>query len=322
MNEHPLPNKQSQVDDQPLMPYLPTIVREILPPVSPPIKWAGGKTQLLPAMSPLFPKIFGRYHEPFLGGGAVFFYLVPQRGVSAYLSDLNPELINFYRVLCEQTEDFLTEIRILHEAYLQASEPEREKMFYQWRNADRLPTFATWSPLRRAVRFYFLNRTAFNGLYRTNQQGFFNVPWGRYKKPSLYRPQILKDAATILQKFAAKIEISSFEIILEQAQSGDFVYLDPPYAPVSPTASFTTYTKEGFSVEEQKKLAAVCRELDQHGVMFLLSNSNIPWIRSLYQGFAIQTVKARRNINSKGDKRGPISEILIYNYAPEVKNEQ
>ncbi len=313
MSKQLLPDKQPQID-QPLAPYLPTMVKEVLAPVSSPIKWAGGKAQLLPVMRSLFPQIFGRYHEPFLGGGAVFFYLVPQRGAPAFLSDLNPELINFYRVLREQIEDFLTEVRILHEAYLRANEPEREAMFYIWRNADRSPEFATWSPLRRAVRFYFLNRTAFNGLYRTNQKGLFNVPWGRYKKPSLYRPQVLRDAASILQRFAKKIEVASFEIVLDWAQSGDFVYLDPPYAPLSPTASFTTYTKEGFGVTEQHKLAEVCRELDRRGVMFLLSNSNLPWIRALYRGFAIQTVQARRNINSKGNKRGVVEEILVCNY--------
>jgi len=304
--------KQSSVNQPPLSPYLPSI--GMYTPVSPPIKWAGGKTQLLPVMQPLFPKIFGHYHEPFLGGGAVFFFLIPQRGTPSHLSDLNPELINFYQVLRDQTEAFLDKIKKLHNQYQQANDAEREKIFYTWRNVDRSPEFATWSPLQRAVRFYFLNRTAYNGLYRTNQKGLFNTPWGRYKKPALYRPQVLRDAAQILQKFAIWIQVASFETVLDRAKSGDFVYLDPPYAPLSSTASFTTYTKEGFNAQDQRKLAAVCRELDRHGVMFLLSNSNVSWVRDLYKGFAIQTVKARRNINSKGNKRGAVDELLVYNY--------
>ena len=306
--------KRTPSSQEPLAPYLPTITRQVLSPVLPPLKWAGGKASLLPQMQNHFPETFGRYHEPFLGGGAVFFFLSPQRGARAFLSDLNEELINFYIVLREQVEDFLTEVRVLHETYLRLSETEREKFYYEWRNADRSPEFRKWSPLQRAVRFYFLNKTAFNGLYRINRQGLFNVPWGGYKRPALYRPQVLRDAAEVLQRFAVFLETASFEIVLENAQSGDFVYFDPPYAPLSATASFTTYTSGGFGEAEQKRLANVCRELDRRGVMFLLSNSDLSWVRALYKGFAIFTVQARRNINSKGDKRGPVNEILVRNY--------
>ena len=299
---------------EPAAPYLPLMTQRVMPPVSPPLKWAGGKAALLPQMRKHFPDGFARYHEPFLGGGAVFFYLVPQQGSQAFLSDLNPELINFYRVLREAPEDFLEAVKPIHEIYLQKSEEERKRLYYEWRNADRTPEFKKWSPLQRAVRFYFLNKTAFNGLYRINRQGLFNVPWGGYKRPALYRPRVLRDAAEVLQRFAAFLETASFEVVLENAQSGDLVYFDPPYAPVSATASFTTYTSGGFGKAAQKRLASVCRELDRRGVMFLLSNSDLPWVRALYTSFAVFTVQARRNINSKGDKRGPVNEILVRNY--------
>ena len=306
---------------EPLAPYLAKIIPDKFAPVSPPLKWAGGKAQLLPQMRPYFPKHFAAYHEPFLGGGAVFFYLAPTRGCPSYLSDLNEELINFYKVLKDQTKELLALLRELHERYYACSSEEKKALFYTWRNADRSPDFALWSPVKRAARFFFLNKTAFNGLYRTNKKGYFNVPWGRYKRPPIHQPARLEQAASVLRLFARTLEVSSFEIVLDRAESGDFVYLDPPYAPLSPTASFTSYTKEKFGPEEQKRLAALCRELDRHNVMFLLSNSDLPWVRKLYTGFHIVTVQARRNINSKGDRRGPVSEILVYNYEPEVKHE-
>jgi len=304
----------SSSSGEPLQPYLPYPGTNTLAPVRPPLKWAGGKRQLIPQMRPYFPKTFARYHEPFLGSGAVFFFLAPQRHSPSFLSDLNPELVNFYRVLIEETEAFLAEIRVLENEYLKASWPERETLYYRWRNADRAPEFAHWSPLQRAVRFYFLNRTAYNGLYRTNQQGIFNVPWGRYKRPALYRPQVLENAAEILRRLARYLEVASFEVVLDHAQAGDFVYFDPPYAPLSPTSAFTTYTKEGFGADDQRRLASVCRELDRRNVHFLLSNSAVAWIRELYRGFKIVTVQARRNINSKGDKRGHVGELLVCNY--------
>ncbi len=298
----------------PLAPYLPRAGVGVLAPVAPPIKWAGGKGQLLPQMQRYFPTTFHRYHEPFLGGGAVFFHLIPQRGSEAFLSDRNEELINFYRVLREQTDLFLERLRSLEDEYLRAKPEERERMYYRWRNVDRQPEFRCWGELDRAVRFYFLNKTAFNGLYRTNRRGEFNVPWGRYPRPSLYRPELLRNAAEVLQRFAIWLEAAPFEVVLDHATTGDFVYLDPPYAPLSPTASFTAYTKEDFGAEDQRRLAQLCRDLDRRGVMFLLSNSDLPWVRELYTGFEMTTVQARRNINRDGKRRGPIAELLVRNY--------
>ena len=281
---------------------------------SPVLKWAGGKSQLLPHLMPLMPSQFHRYHEPFLGGGAVFFQLALAFQVSSYLSDLNAELINFYQVLRDETDAFLAELRELADAYLAGDDETRQAMFYQWRAADRSLDFQQWSPRRRALRFYFLNKTAYNGLYRTNRRGEFNVPWGRYRKPALYAPQLLRRAAQSLRSFAVQLDVASFEIVLSRAQAGDFVYLDPPYVPLTPTANFTAYTKEGFGAEAQHRLAQVCRELDRRGVLFMLSNSDTPLVRELYEGFFITQVWARRNINAQGHKRGPVAEVVVRNY--------
>ena len=306
--------KASSEVDEPLAPYLPQTALGLMAPVAPPLKWAGGKGQLLPQMQRYFPPRIHHYHEPFLGGGAVFFHLAPQHGVQAFLSDRNEELINFYRVLRDQTEPLLERLRTLEAEYLQSTPDEQKQMYYRWRNADRQPDFHRWSSLDRAVRFYFLNKTAFNGLYRTNRRGEFNVPWGHYPRPSLYRPELLRNAAEVLQRFAYWLEAAPFEVVLEQVKPGDFVYLDPPYAPLSPTANFTAYTKEDFGPHDQRRLAQLCRELDRRGVMFLLSNSDLPWVRELYAGFEMATVQARRNINRNGKGRGPIAELLVRNY--------
>ena len=285
-----------------------------LKPTVPVLKWAGGKGQLLPHLIPLFPPSFARYHEPFLGGGAVFFYLAPARDVPAYLSDMNPDLIIFYRVLRDRTEEFINAVRSLAEMYEQADEAGRKALYYSWRNADRSPDFSTWSPLQRAVRFYFLNKTAYNGLYRTNRRGHFNVPWGRYTRPALFIPDALRRAARVLQRYAQRLAVTPFEEALALAQAGDFVYLDPPYVPRSSTAKFTAYTKDGFGEEDQRRLAALCRTLDRRGVLFMLSNSDTPLVWSLYRTFHVRRVWARRNISARGASRGPVTELVIRNY--------
>lgn len=283
-------------------------------PVAPVVKWAGGKKQLLAHLAPLFPQEMARYHEPFLGGGAVFFYLAPLRQVSSLLSDLNEELITFYRVLRDDTEALLDALREVAEVYWRLDEEAQKVMYYRWREADRDPAFQEWSPLRRAVRFYFLNKTGYNGLYRLNQRGWFNVPWGRHKKPAIYAPQALREAASILGAFAVRLDAMPFEEALDRARPGDFVYLDPPYVPLSSTANFTTYTREGFGLEDQARLAQWCRELDRRGVRFLLSNSDTPQVREWYAGFRMMQVQARRSINSKARSRGPVPELVVWNY--------
>ena len=283
-------------------------------PISPVLKWAGGKSQLLTQIASLFPPSFENYHEPFLGGGAVFFYLAPQKCKPSWLCDINAELINFYRVIRDQVDSFIARICDFDKRYRAANKTEKEKLFYQIRNLDRIPDFDATSPFLRAMRFYTLNKTAYNGLHRTNRKGQFNVPWGRYEKPSLCARIQLLDASEVLQRFSIWLETSSFEVVLENAKTADFVYFDPPYVPLSTTASFTAYTPEGFNAKDQSKLADICRELDRHNVQFMLSNSDTSLAHQLYAKFNITKLQARRSINSNGNKRGPITELLITNY--------
>jgi DNA adenine methylase len=262
----------------------------------PPIKWAGGKSQLLSQFIPLFPERIEYYIEPFLGGGAVFFYLLPSKAV---LIDSNEELVNFYKVVQGNLTDLLKD--------LEKHENTRE-YFYQIRVAD----VNEMTEVERASRFLYLNKTAYNGLYRVNRNGQFNVPFGNYKKPKIKDEENLKQVSKALQ--GAEILTGDFELVLKYAQKGAFIYLDPPYHPLSVTASFTSYTSNDFGVEDQKRLAEVFRILDQKDCLVMLSNSDTPLIRELYRGYNITKVYARRAINCKGNKRGVITELVIRNY--------
>lgn len=264
------------------------------------VKWAGGKSQILPQLIARLPEKFGTYFEPFVGGGALFFAISPERAV---LSDLNPELINAYVMVRDNVEAIIRELKKLR---------YEEEMYYEWRNADRALNFSRWSPVRRAVRFLYLNRICFNGLYRVNSRGEFNVPFGRYSNPVICQAEILRSCSEALQ--GQTIEESSFENILVSVKKGDFVYLDPPYIPVSKTANFTSYVAGGFDESLQKRLSEFCRTLDSLGVHFLLSNAHHETIEELYDGFQIEKILARRAINSKGAKRGEVSEVLVRNY--------
>ncbi|HKN06029.1 MAG TPA: DNA adenine methylase [Thermoplasmata archaeon] len=263
------------------------------------LKWAGGKAQLLPQMERCFPSSYRTYFEPFLGGGAVFFYLRPGRAV---LSDSNPDLINAFTVVRDNP-------RGLMEALDQHATRRTEKdYFYEVRALSD----SALSPVERAGRTIFLNKTCFNGLYRVNSEGRFNVPWGGYKNPTLYDRENLLAASALLR--GKKILLSDYRKVCPRANLGDFVYLDPPYHPLSETSKFTSYTKEDFGNRDQRQLAETCRRLDKRGVLFMLSNSSTPLIRSLYDGFRIEVLKAKRAINSKGTGRGAIDELLIMNF--------
>ena len=283
-------------------------------PVNPVLKWAGGKGQLIPQMAPYFPGEFNFYHEPFLGGAAVFFHLVPKHGAKSFLSDAVPDLINFYIVLKEKTSEFIEGIKELNRRYQNANSKQKKEIFYKYRKFDRNGDFEQLNDLTKAIRFFFLNKTAFNGLYRTNSSGLFNVPWGKYEKPSLYMPNELSNAAEVLRLFTQQIKIADFEIVLDNAKAGDFVYLDPPYVPLSVTSSFTSYAANGFTLKDQTRLVSVCVELDKRNIMFMLSNSDVPFVRKSYDLFNIHVLSARRNINANGEGRGRINELLITNY--------
>ncbi len=263
------------------------------------IKWAGGKSQLLPQLQPLFPKSFRTYHEPFLGGGAVFFHLLPEKAV---LIDNNVELINFYLVVRDHLEDLLADLpKHRNEAayYYSIREMDPEKM----------------DPVQRASRFLYLNKTGYNGLWRVNRQGKHNVPFGRYKNPKIVNEENLRLVSAVLKR--AKILLADFSEVLSFARPGDFVYFDPPYHPLSETANFTGYTAESFAKEDQVRLSQVFRELDRRGCLVMLSNSDTPLIKELYRGYNIQVVYAKRAINCRPDRRGPVSELVIRNYSSE-----
>lgn len=285
-----------------------------LGPTAPFIKWAGGKTQLLSQLAPYFPQRYERFYEPFIGGGAVYFHLQPR---SACLADINPELINLYRVVREMPEalmamlDDLAQRRDYETFYYELRERQPVDLAPERLDDDRIPV-QDRDRLWVAARTLYLNKTGFNGLFRVNSKGRFNVPWGRRKRlPQLYRRDELLNAARLLQ--GAEIRVADFADLLATAQAGDFVYLDPPYHPVSPTASFTSYTRLDFPPDEQERLAQWLHRLDERGIRFLLNNSDTEFTRQLYAPFNIAVAQARRMINSAGDKRGPVNELIVTN---------
>lgn len=264
------------------------------------LKWAGGKGRLLEQYEPFLPLRCKTYYEPFLGGGAVFFHLA-NRCDGAVLADINPELVNVYRCVKEQVHE-LTEVLQWHQQH------HCREYYYDLRQQHCLV-----SPVARAARLIYLNKTCYNGLYRENSQGQFNVPMGKYKKPAICDPSLLQLASRALQP--ADIVELPFETILDWPLSRqDFVYFDPPYHPISVTSSFTRYNRYGFTASDQERLALVFRELAARGIPVMLSNSDCDLIRKLYAGFPMHPIRAARAINSKAGKRGKIQELLITSY--------
>lgn len=263
------------------------------------LKWAGGKNALIAQFTPHFPPAgsFRRYFEPFLGGAAVFFHLQPRH---SFLFDLNPHLIEVYRILRDDVEGLIKALSVHYNDH---------DYFYKVRAYDP----ATLSPVERAARFIFLNRTCYNGLYRVNRRGQFNVPFGGYRNPTICDASRLRAASAALQ--GLHLEVADFEIVLELAQGGDLIYFDPPYEPLSATSSFTSYTHNGFTNADQRRLAEMYCSLDGRGCFLMLSNSNTPLIHELYDGFHKHEISARRAINSKADGRGAIKELLVTNFA-------
>ncbi|MDE1854858.1 MAG: DNA adenine methylase [Candidatus Micrarchaeota archaeon] len=268
------------------------------------VKWAGGKKQLLPQFMPFFPKKIERYFEPFVGGGAVAFYILKHYKPNyVYLSDSNNELINAYKVIRNNVKDL---IRGLKEY-----KKKHSKEFYYKVRALKPNEL---SELECAVRFIYLNKTCFNGLYRVNSKGEFNVPIGSYKNPSIVNENELKEISGLLQN--AKFSTSDFENIENEIHRGDFVYFDPPYYPLSKTSSFTSYTKEDFLEKDQIRLADLFKRLDKKGAYLMLSNSSAEFIAKLYKEYEkhIAHVQASRMINCDAKGRGKINEVVITNY--------
>lgn len=270
--------------------------------VQPVLKWVGGKRQLLSEIKKYIPKGNYKYYEPFIGGGAVFFDLQPKKGV---INDFNEELINVYIVIRDELEELLEELK-KHEI--------TEEYYYKIRAIDRTEEYKNWSNVKKASRFIYLNKTCFNGLYRVNSSGYFNTPFGRYKNPNVVNETGLKAVNKYLNENDIKIKCGDYEEALKRIGKNSFVYFDPPYDPISDSSNFTGYTAGGFNREEQKRLKNLCDKLDKKGIKFLLSNSNTEFIRNLYEGYDIIIVNANRAINSNGNKRGEVEEVLIKNY--------
>lgn len=303
-------------------------------PVRPPLKWAGGKRQLLPHIRPFYPASFGRYFEPFVGSGAVFFDLHNQGLLSqrkAILLDTNTDLIGCYREIRDHTEDVIQRLSILdsehHRNQARHYYHVRDQEFNPTRlhiSRDQVPDHTRYTAALAAMLIY-LNRTGFNGLFRLNAKGGFNVPIGRYKKPLICDADNLRAVAAALRRRVV-LRHAPFTSVIRSAHTGDFIYLDPPYAPLSPTAQFTSYTAKGFSGADQERLQQVVIALARKGCSVLLSNSTAPEIASLYDGnpdaeaagLRAYRVPARRALNSKADKRGPVLEYLITNISKRI----
>ena len=270
------------------------------------IKWAGGKTQLLPQLRAAAPQRIATYYEPFLGGGALFFALQREgRFERAVLTDLNDELINAFVQVRDVVEEVIAALRA-HEMDYGPGASRRADYFYTVRKNVQLGF-----PVERAARMIFLNKTCFNGLYRVNSRGEFNVPHGSYAKPTICDEDGLRAASQALQD--VEIRTSDFEAAIRDAKPDDFVYFDPPYVPISDTSNFTAYTADLFGLDEQCRLADAAEGLASRGVSFMLSNSNHPDVQDLYQtrGMSTRDVVAGRAINSVGTARGSVAEYLI-----------
>lgn len=263
-------------------------------PLRPFLKWAGGKRSLIPQFARYLPETFGRYHEPFVGSAALFFHLRPAK---AALSDNNERLVRAYRGLRDDPDRVIALL----------SSYRYEKDFY-YRMRER--AIDEEGDAEVAAWLIYLNRTGFNGLYRVNRKNEFNVPFGKYKSPRICNEPRLRACAAQLE--GAALEVADFEASVKGAKAGDLVYFDPPYVPLSKTSSFTAYSHKRFGAEEQERLRDVARRLARRGVHVLVSNSSAPEVRRLYaDGFDLFEIQARRSINNRADRRGPITELLI-----------
>ena len=272
--------------------------------LQPVVKWVGGKRQLLPDIRERLPKEYTTYYEPFIGGAAVLLDIMPQKAV---INDFNDELINMYKVIRDDVE-YLLELLEEHQ------EKNTSEYFYDVRAWDREPKYAEAHPTVKAARLLFLNKTCFNGLYRVNQSGYFNSPYGRYKNPNIKNEDKIMALHHYFNNADITFRTGDFEDAVKYIRKGAFVYFDPPYAPLSPTSNYTGYTAGGFGEKDQIRLRKLCDKLDAQGVKFLLSNSNVPFIQEQYKEYQIDIVGAKRAINSKGNKRGEVEEVLIRNY--------
>ncbi|MGK0555227.1 DNA adenine methylase [Macrococcus capreoli] len=269
-------------------------------------KWTGGKRQLLPQLLELMPSEFDTYYEPFVGGGALFFELAHHKAV---INDLNTDLINAYTSIRDNVDELIALLET-HKLY------NSKDYYYGIRSVDRDGRIDKMTEIQRAARILYMLRVNFNGLYRVNSKNEFNTPYGRYKNPKIVDAPNLINISNYLNDNDITILNTDFSEAVKDAKKGDFVYIDPPYAPLTVSASFTSYTADGFNLDEQERLRDLFVELDKRGVYVMLSNSDVSIIHELYKDYADTThiVQAKRNINSKGDGRGAVNEVIITNY--------
>ena len=267
-------------------------------------KWTGGKRQLLGELRSYMPETYGRYFEPFVGGGALFFDLAPEQAV---INDFNEELINAYRQIKNNPAELIN-LLIKHK------ENNSKDYYLALRSADRDGRISRMTGVERAARILYMLRVDFNGLYRVNSKNQFNVPYGRYKNPKIVDVDLLYQISEYLNENDVEILQTDFAEAVKDAETGDFVYFDPPYIPLNETSSFTSYTHEGFSYEEQVRLRDTFKELTERGVYAMLSNSSSPLVEELYKDFNIYFVEAQRTNGAKSSSRGKISEIIVTNY--------
>jgi len=270
--------------------------------IAPFLKWVGGKRQLIPVIKELLPSKITNYYEPFVGGGAILFHIQPSHAV---INDSNEELINVYRVIKDNPEELIADLK---------RHKNESDYFYEIRALDRDRSYRKLSDIKRASRVIYLNKTCYNGLYRVNSAGEFNAPFGRYKNPNIVNETTLRAVSKYLNNNHITILNVDFEEAVDGLKKGAFVYFDPPYDPLSKSSNFTGYVEGGFDATDQIRLRDVCSKLDQKGVHFLLSNSATELIQDLYKDYKIQFVKANRYINSNAQKRGEIDEVIIRNY--------
>lgn len=270
--------------------------------IQPFVKWAGGKRQLMKQIDKFVPTKISTYYEPFLGGGAVLFNIQPKKAV---VNDSNPELINAYKTIRDDVEELISDLK---------KHKNTKEYFYNIRKVDRTPKYDNLSKVEKASRLIYLNKTCYNGLFRVNSSGEFNTPFGNYKNPNIVNEHVLRAVSNYLNNNDIRFLCGDFEEAVKGARKGAFVYFDPPYAPLSDSSSFTGYTLDGFNDEDQIRLEKLCKNLNERGIKFLLSNSTAPLILDLYKDenyYDINYVDAKRNINSISEGRGKIKEVLI-----------
>lgn len=274
------------------------------PNLKPVTKWVGGKRQLLPMLHQYLPKQFKRYFEPFVGGGALLFDLAPAQ---ATINDANGELMNVYQVIKDNQQALIEQ--------LQRLAVQNSKDFYlHIRALDRSNVYETLTDVQKAARLLYMLRVDYNGMYRVNSHNQFNVPYGRQKNPTIVNVDNIMAVHDYFVSNDVEMCHGDFEDVVVSAQAGDLVYFDPPYVPLNPTSSFTSYTKDNFGDFEQKRLATCVRELDKRGVYVMLSNSDTHYVRDLYKDFHIHTVQAKRSVSANAKSRGNVTEVLVTNY--------